>query len=59
MINCGRCNAIKRRIRKGTIRVVGPNGSVDHVCQDCYDELNTEAIYMYMPNENEENERLY
>lgn len=53
MTNCGRCYALKGEIRRGTKRIIGPNGIPDHICDECFDEIEN-IVY-----ENEENENAY
>lgn len=55
MTNCGRCYSLRGKVRKGWIKVVGPQGIVDHVCQECYDEIENEQSILYLTNEDEEN----
>lgn len=59
MKNCGRCFALKGRIRKGTIRVIGPYSIEDYVCQTCYDEITMETDVIYVTSENKEDEGAY
>ena len=52
MTNCGRCYALKNKIKKGYIEVIGPNNTQDHLCKECFEELDLETLVI---DENKKN----
>lgn len=51
---CVRCESVDRKSREGKHKVIGPNGIVGYVCDECIEEIDAEIMIHYEVKEDED-----